>query len=494
MTLTNPSLRDVLSRIMIVKDIIPIVKDDVIYGLDIGNTTGTFNRDGVNFTVSSMSSSNFATDARREYSGALSQENSAHLVEYLGFRSPNSPFLTLDDMVLETRFPIYKINNIKMCYYKKVELVAGSGSGLSNKEKIIFVKQDITPLVLQNSVRNNLTSNWQIWINNPNDDSFPTHDFSNINYTPPAFDGATDPSGKMQYASQFKLCTVGYDIGSNKITGWGTKYEYLDFLWFKNSCTYIENMVNLVDNINPFCDLTRYEIKEGNSGYSDINATNGINSIVDFNGNTGSWSNIATKIKSIVFEIDYIAMYDGSIIHGKENIDKDDIITPDNCSSSLTVLESDGLFEREKMNRLGNKTIKFTARYDEDNDGSNPNRVQNVGTYDFETDSIIYIREYSIFDKMILANYEATHEYILKNYFTSVWAKYRTYSLMSYSESVKRAENVKKTLVLSKNSAFYENRYSDDDLLFDNLETTELFLSFLTPTQIENNEINMKIN
>lgn len=480
-SLTNPSLKDLLAQIMIVKDMIPVVRDDVIYGMDIGNLAGRFDRtgnsdyDATNFTVGSMDSSNFATDARREHSNALSQENSAHLIEYLGFRSPNSAFLTLDQLTLETRFPIYKINSIKICYYKKATLLPAEGSGLPQTTKIFLCKQDITPLVLQNVVRNTLSSNWQSFRDHesPSQD---VHDFSDIDYS-----DVTATNTGLNYAKQYKICTIGYDIGNNKIEGWGEKYEYLDVLWFKAECSYIENIVNLVDHINPFGLISKLELK-GGEGYESVYVPPGLNTIVAFDG---SMDNIAKQIKSIVFEIDYDALYNGAVLHSKDNIEKDDLLTADNCSAALTVLESDGLFEREKMNRLGNKIFKLTARYDKDNGGANPSRIQSVGTYDEITNAIIYSREYAIYDNVILANYEATYEYILKNYFTSVWAKYRTYSLMSYGESIRRAENVRKLLVLSRDELYFENVGNDDDLLFSSINTVKYFLSFVTPTVID---------
>lgn len=478
-SLTNPSLKDLIAQIMIVKDMIPIVKDDVIYGMDIGNLVGNFDRtdNAVNFTSSSMSSSNFSTDARREYSNALSHENSAHLVEYLGFRSPDSAFLTLDSLTLETRFPIYKINSIKMCYYKKATLEPIDKTQ-SSVTKIFLCKQDITPLVLLNTVRNSLSTNWKSYQKSTSTTDI--HDFSDIDYSE-----VQKPNTGLEYAAQYKLCTIGYDIGSNKITGWGTKYDYLTgFLWFKGSCSYIENIVNLVDNINLLGSITELELKNGVEGYEEVVIYPGIENIITFDGSTGGTTNIAKQIKSIVFEVDYTAMYNGAVVHSKDNVDKDDLVTADNCSASLTVLESDGLFEREKMNRLGNRIFKLTARYDEDNGGAKPSRIQKVGTYDEVTDSIIYMREYSIFDKVILANYESTYEYVLKNYFTSVWAKYRTYSLMSYSESIRRTENVRKLLVLSKDKIYYENKDLIDDLNFSDINTTKYFLSFVTPTVI----------
>lgn len=483
MSFTNPSLKDVISQIMIVKDIIPIVKDDVIYGLDIGNINGNFDRTGnsqynaTNFTVANMNSSDFSTDARREYSNALSQENSAHMVEYLGFRNPDSAFLTLDGLTLQTRFPIYKINSIKMCYYKVAHLI-DSTTNSEVATKLVLIKQDITSLVLQNTVRNSLSTNWETFRSgdNPNEDP---HDYSDINYS-----NIQSENAGILYAAQYKLCTIGYDIGSNSISGWGETYEYLDFLWFKGENSYIENIVNLMDALSPTGDKTNAEFVDDDEGNLVVNIYRGIQNIIAFDGTT---DNIAKQIKSIVFEVDYNAMFNGTVMHSKNNTDKDDLETADNCSSALTVLEVDGLYEKEKMERIGNKVFTIIARYDQDNGGANPNRVQNIGTYDELTDSIIYTREYQIYDNVVLTNYQSTPEYALKNYFTTVWAKYRTYSLMPYSESIKRAENVRKFLFLSKNTAYNEKISEDEELSFTDSQSAECFLSFTKATPISNN-------
>lgn len=475
MTLTGPSLKDVLSRIMIVKDMIPCVKDDVITALDIGNIQGNFDRTGVNFTRSSISSSEYLTDARREYSGALSQENSARIVEYIGFRSPNSPFLSLDNLTLEFRFPIYKINSMKMCYYKRAKFTDANGNTVI---KPFLCKQDISKLVLLESVRSSLSLDWQSF-NNRKAAGYNQHDYAEAGMD---YSAIRDSGEGLDYAAQFKLCTIGYSIGSKTISGWGTTYSYLDFLWFKAENSYLENMINMVESLTPFGTMMRNEVKEGNPDYVAVEIEGkGVMGIIPLENPLMSESandeSIARRLKSIFFEVDYDAMYNGAVVHSKENADRDDITTADNCVSGLTVLESDGLFEREKLDRLGNKQFQITARYDDVNGGW----VQRVGTYDQATDSIIFSSEFQVFDNCVMANYGSTHEYVQKNYFTSVWAKYRTYSLMSYGESVQRSENRKNFVILSKDKQYYE----EEGLIGKDYNVTSELLSCFSPTKID---------
>lgn len=443
MSWSNPSLRDVLSQIMIVKDRIPYVENDIIKALDISSTTGVFdvNNSSCGFVYSSMTSENYATDGRREYGNAISNENSARLVEYLGFRTPNSAVLSVSDMVLETRYPIYKINKLYMCYYKRF-FVGG-------QEKAFLCRQNITPLVLQNTVRNTLPTDWKDW-----------------NENPPA---------TVEEMAKHKLATIGYDIGSNQISGWGTTYTYPTILWFDETKSYIENLINQIGKLYP-TGAFNYLTYTNGQPFSSSAVLDEVSQILPETKD----GNITDKLKQVFFEMDYIAMYNGAIVHSKDNIEEDDIVTADNCNAALTVLEIDGSFEKEKMNRLGNKDLVFPTRY-EGSDGYYKMEGYNhiLGAYIPELDNaIVYKREYSIFDTEVKASFNACYDYVMKNYFTSVWAKYRTYSLMPYNESIVRAENARQLLLLSKENNYYEKSEINFDL-------TKM-LSAFNPTDILN--------
>lgn len=438
-SLNNPSLRDVISKLMITKDCVPYVEDNVIYAMNISQPVGPFdmNPQYINYIDGSMSSQDYTNNLRTNYNGALSQDNSAHLIEYLGFRNSNESLLTIDNMRLETKFPIYKINKLYMCYYKNVDSVNQKTKELT--PLVFLCKQDITPLIKLNAERNVLPSDWY-----------------EFNETPPK---SINDMGK------YKLATIGYDIGSNYITGWGTKYTYPAGWWDKTK-TYIQNIFEFVDKVSP------YGIK-GNDLISKhaLDTTNllpimshGLHTVVGPFNNlvekslTFGNDNTPLKFKGFVFEIDYTAMYSGTIVHSKDD-NFGDVTTVDNPSSSLTLLESDGIFEKEKVNRYGNKAYKINARY---NDYS---ELQDVGTY--YDDKIVYRREYSIFDNFISCKYQSSKDYVMKSYYNSVYSKHRPFNLLSMGESTTRAENKKIMILLSKNKYYYENFSS---LSFNNFE------------------------
>lgn len=432
MSLTTPTLRDILSRLMIVKDCIPVVKNGVIYAMKISETHGNFIADSnhISFINETMDSDSYSTAYRREYENAISQNNSAHRVEFLGFRCKEDALLTLENMYIETQFPIYKINKLYMCYYKKL-LIRNATTGVE-KTKLILVRQDISGLVLENVVRNTLPADWT--------------KISSI-----------DSYDDMK---KYKILTVGFDIGSAKITGWGTKYEYLtDAMgWTSASYTYIETIMNLLDEFYPF-GIQYSQFLEANEvvvgAYSWQSAM-----VSPSTGNVSGLeigSNIATKLKTLFFQIDYVGMFSGSVVHTKDNTNVDDFVTSDNCSSALSILEVDGLFEKEKINRLGNPTVSFHGRYNSYNEMDSTYNNKLGSLFGSKHDVVIYHREYQIFDECVLCNFTGSYDYVMKNYFTTVFAKYRTYSYASYNQSVNRTENDKYSVLLSLDKLYYEN-------------------------------------
>ena len=132
--------------------------------------------------------------------------------------------MTFDNLRIETRFPIYKINTIYACYYKKIKIKNKATNDLVS-EKIFLCKQDISPLVKLNVERNVLSQDWT--------------DFE-------------DNVTSIEKLSKYKFATVGYDIGSKYIEGWGTKYTYFDWgTIFSHKKTYLENIIDFMDSNYP---------------------------------------------------------------------------------------------------------------------------------------------------------------------------------------------------------------------------------------------------
>ena len=458
-TLNSPSLKDIIAQLMLTRDKIPYVKDDVIYALDITERKKSFNLNGVISITGSMTSDDFCNNLKRNYSNALTQDFSCNMIEYLGFRNSNDSLLTLDNLRLETSFPIYKINKIYLCYYKKgnVYNINDLETPIEDGEHVFLCKQDITPLVKLNETRNLLSQDWL-----------------EFNETPPK---------TIEDLSKYKLATVGYDIGSKYITGWGTKYNYpIAEGFLQKETSYIQNILFWLDNNYPYGifgenyvnNLLDSNHRFGNERSATFEIL--LEKILAPNDKNGDEITGPAKIKFLFFQVEYDAFYNGAIVHSKDNF-LNDITINDNSSASLTLVDKDGLFQKEKINRFGNKAyiIKSRVNFIEE--------LNNLGDI-YDDDVIIYHREYQIWDDYILVDYYGTKDYVLKNYFTSVFAKYRNYNLMSYEESVNRAENKKAYLVLSTDNCFYEDNLDSFELKnFFNNDYIKQFLSFFVPSE-----------
>ena len=524
-SLNNPSLRDLLNQLCLVKDRIVVVNDDVISSFDITQRKGSFSTDNVTQITGSMSSDNYANNLKRTYNNALSGRNTARRVEFLGFRNSSEALMTIGNMRLETKYPIYKINRVLMCYYKKA-LVTGAtnvhetrdynvsvASAMPNGvtytitlkgvitsynvtidnnnityttsntynsatkvstltvnfrtsftgakgyavvsyvydhatyDKVFLCKQDITPLIKLEQEKQTLSKDW--------------NDFNQ-----------NEPSGigVIEEMAQYKLCTLSYSIGSNLITGWGTTYQY-PIGWWTITKSYLENIFKIIDkNIEYGIYSYGYLAKELEQGeyISNVYGSDPLDSL--FTTFTGS-----ARLKSFFFEVDYEAFYNGTVITSKDSM-YDDVTINDNSQSSLTLLEKDGLFQKEKINRFGNKALTIEAIYD------NLDEVQELGTV-YDDDNIIYHVDYQIWGNYVKATYYATKDYVLKNYFTSVYAKHRPFSLLDYDQSINRADNKKIFIELSKDKLVYEEA---NDVQFNNFtgfSYIDDILSFVRETQ-----------
>lgn len=491
-TLSNPTFRDLLSTLMVTLDMIPYVKDNVIYAKAISKRTKSFdmetekNEGRVSKIVGQMASDDYCDGVRRQYSDALSQDGTCNFVEYLGFRNKNQALMTIDNMHLETTHKIYKVNKFYMCYYKRASVI--NLTKHTTKKIWFFCKQDITPLIKNQAEWGVLKQDWR------------------------DLDNPTAHPTSIYELAQYKLGTVSYSIGGNSIDGWGTRYQEYDKTLlnaYDITKTYIENIIGFVDYINPLGQTSQDELKEfytddsnknDNIYFFPDNIKQDYTAIPNFDClfNPGG-EEVEDKLsgpqilKTIFFEIEYSGFYDGALIHTRDN-GNDNIYQNDNVSSSLTLLEKDGFAQKEKLNRFANKTHIINGRLDGENYSvSKLLKLGNTCKIGNDDDVIIYRREYSIYNNYIIVSYAGIQDYVLKNFYTSVYARYRTNQLMSYGESTNRSETRKVMLILSK-----DKKFKDEDTLFrivdsngQRIESKEFFSAF--DADRKNSQINTAI-
>ena len=449
----TPTLRELLNFLFMIVNSIPIVTNGVIEAIDISKTVGSFNLDKgidnneINYINYSKSGEGYANSLVKNYSNALSKKGVCKRTEYLGFRDINNYAIKLENLKLETSFPIYTVDKIIMCSWRTITIY----NVKTNKDEVrnILVKHDISKLVKLEVDRNFLNPNY-VYLPTPN---------------------KNNPEGSLDEIADYKMTTVGYNRGSKEISGWGFGYSYYDpesvmgtLGWIQTKKTLLENILNLMGYLYPWgtgsnVNTIQSKLNENeyvSDGQEPVDATSYVESFMidPASGNVEPVEFLKTyltsKMKSVFFKVEYTALTNSKAIVKKENVFKEICEMTDNQSSSLCLVEEEGKNALSKANRIGNEAVQINARYDD------INKVQNVGTV-FGDNYIVFKKQYSIYNKVIKVNYAATQNFVLQNYFNSVRAKNRNYNLLSYGESTVRSENFFTNVLLSKEKQYFDN-------------------------------------
>lgn len=437
-----PNLRDYITRLFYVSDCIPVVHDGVIGHMDLSKRNPIpFDADPykMSYDTESMDGSSYCDRLLRNYSDGLSKDNVVKCVERIGFKNSDSATLTLSNLRIELSHPVYRINKLYMCYYSKFEDAYGN-------PYMRLCKQDISPLVLLNAQRNLLTEDW-----------------STIEAL------LSDPKTVKDLA-KFKYATIGYDIGATEISGWGMKYNYPKCLFWEAQRTVIENILTFVTKRNsvgiflPEEDLSGYEMTEefSSNANDDREVANdeGTAYVTIYNSElvendiySPYFGNYTQRLKSLMFIVEYEGFVSSAVMASKDAHDGN-VVSRDNASSSLSFLESDGINQKEKVNRLGNATSTCAMRYSDYEDVAGLSQVWND---DDHVDEVLFKRTVSFEKDYFTASYYFCRDYVLRNYFTSVFSKHRPFALASYGESVERQENRCLQVLLSPDKFLWQD-------------------------------------
>lgn len=454
-----PNLRDFITRLFYVADCIPVVHDGVISHMNLAQRKPqpfTLRNGQRSYANNSMDGSSYCDRLIREYDDGLSNDNVCDCYERIGFKNMDSPTLTLDNMRLELSHPIYRIKKVYMCYYDRYYNQQGV-------PVMRLTKQDITPLVILNERRNLLSEDWST--------------LENIE---------TRPSNITELA-KFKYATIGYSIGDTNLSGWGTKYSHPTAVFWTTTKSVIENIYDFVISstpfgvTNPLDDFEGY-YKNGEIGNNaadflspaseDREATieDPVEGVTSYTiqqqalfGNDifkKFFGNFTQRLKTMMFEISYQGYVSASVLASKDRHDGN-VVSRDNASSSLSFVESDGINQKEKANRLGNETITVSARHKAFSDIQDLAQVWDE--YDDDgnkthDDEVLFKRTITFGKDYFSVSYYLCKNYVLRNYFTSVFSRHRPFALSSYEQSVLRKENKTMQVLLSSSEWYWQNQ------------------------------------
>ena len=288
----------------------------------------------------------------------------------------------------------------------------------------VITKIDITPLIVENSIRANLETN-----------------FKNMNNVT-----------SLEQLASYLYGTIGYTIGSNIISGFSDTYAQAYAKVFgtvNKTYTYIENIIKKIrtfnesDFVQSFLDtyeasgfVIRDQMISGNMYIADLQ-----NNIVSF--------------AAITFDIEYQPLNSFNLSFVKQNRDIPFTLEQlDTNASGLTDFDRLVLREQETVDRIGNVVLSISQRANslEDIRGTTNgrfsltyfqddlNRDKDWNDENEDRKYIIFKRQIAVCNYYYDVSYTGMENAILKDYFTSIRTKYRAYEYVDYNQSVLRKE------------------------------------------------------
>lgn len=169
-------------------------------------------------------------------------------------------------------------------------------------------------------------------------------------------------------------------------------------------------------------------------------------------------------LRNIVFKVEYETLDDRKMFVGKYlPIKNENNAIFDNQTSSYVDVKNQSIFEYAKANRLGNLISMIYGVYYNEND------LPQLGDYD--GDDILFSREISYYDNYILFKGTMTKNYVLKNYFTGIQSKRRSWQIAKDSDALTRYD-VKKiycefsTSLKTDNLSIFDTEYNTQNKAF----------------------------
>ena len=345
---------------------------------------------------------------------------------------------------------------------------------------LTLYSQNITQLLVENSVRQNLST-----------------DFETM-----ALETDSSRSPTISTLAKYVYGTIGYSIGSKKISGFSEVFSIGNSTalgWIEAEYTYIENIWNFI--IKNYTDSIRsiieksfanmptvydYIYQEGNpdpvSGGNNVSFE--IASITPVNPTVPTipgipWVSTGINFGFMWFDITYQPLNSFNLAYTKsiEEVDYP-IAQYDGNVSGVSDFDRLSINEQEQVDRIGNEVLTISQRTSNFNDmqdfSNGPlyymDDSERDGDIDLEDNGIKYIvfkRSFSINNNCFNASYVASKDSILKDFFTSIRTKYRAYQYVDYSQSIVRKERDTLFIKISDNG-WYEG---DDKIYFGELSS-----------------------
>ena len=392
----EPTLREVLNDLAMVKDHIVRVVGNTISFLDltatqIPNQTAL---NAINYQRRSQSSEDYVSAIRMNMQNVTNPAggNQAHttVAEVVHFTS-NDSLMTSNNFVLKTKYPIYAIKKLTMFF----QVSALFGQGNDEFQNASWYSADLMSCTLGENNGTGKVNNQRLVYESKEWEILKTK-FKDFDVTP------------VSQFKDFKNYTAYFTRGSNVIDGFRqtTKTVLMTYSWFQ----YI--MAAILGGKYPFYKDGQL-VQLVNRVYGDYHTT--------------------------FFAIEYETLQGLVCEVSKGDYPNHPRVIVDGQTNSYIDSQAQGLLEYMKANRLGNKQKLINATY---RNGEAYSDMLKIGdSYDGR---IIYSAEYSIYKFHVEFNGYATENWVLRNYYTGIKAKRRSW-LIAQGEGVLTRHDLKKT-------------------------------------------------
>ena len=404
----RPTLREVLNDLAMTKDRIVYLDGNVVRFLDLTETQLPSENalSGINLIQASKSSEDYVSALRCELvnvtnDGSGETNDFVTRTEWCPITS-DVAIMTENDFFVKTDYPIYKLRKFVMkfpasvnranayCWFS-VDLLDCTlvdipvGGGVTRAQNNRLVVE---------------TKEWQ---------ALAVH-YDNWSQVSP-----------LRYP-YYKNFTLHYDRGSNMITGFNEKTQ----VGTQTEFAYRFLQTALVKGLTPFT-ITNYNGTTTTLDYIDINSV------------------ILDKWYDMVFEIEYETLAGCVFEAGKGQPTRNTRVVADNQSNSYVSSNLQGALEYMKANRLGNEQLLINATYR----GTNVSEADMLKIGDVVDGCVIFKVERQIYRNHVEVNAYATKDYVLRNYYTGVKAKIRSWRVSDGSEALTRHDLKKMHLEFS---------------------------------------------
>jgi hypothetical protein len=280
----NPTLREVLTDLMMVEDKIPILRNNVIQFLDLTETGNNISLNNNNFVEKILTSSDAVSELRLNMENAITSKREnldtvVKKVEYVGFRNSSSgAYVNTDNMEVVVTNPIYKLLRVTMMLPIKFD---------SYWSQFNWFEIDITNHCVEKGIYDLLSPE-------PKDLS---------------------PYTKVLEDIDRKQFNVYYSRGGNTISGWGSKFNVGNLLFltfdeypYDSILKYVINNADLptIGNLfNRMDTVFRVEYETSGSIVMDVGRNYDIkyNKRTTFDNQTNAYVDVNAQGKFTQFKI-----------------------------------------------------------------------------------------------------------------------------------------------------------------------------------------------